>query len=427
MVGIEDTAIGVPIRQTGRTLDEHELTEHDQRVEEDLGLAAWLGVTDIRYGVPWYRIHPAPGRFRWELADHAIETATRLGLRVVVDLVHYGVPGWVPNGFADPAYPDAIEAYADAFATRYRDVVTHYTPLNEPTVTAAFCGEFGGWPPYLTGTQGWTCVALAVALGIQRSIGSIRAAIPNATIVHVEASKLVRPVELALREQARLSEARAWLPTDLVMGLVNDTHPMRDWLDRNGASVTVLDALVAQRPLVDVMGVNFYPQFSVRELVTRNDRVVEVAGGGTGEDLVAVLRAFADRYHLPVAVTETSLDGTETERAAWLRASVDAIERARANGLPMWGYTWWPLFDFVDWGIATGDMPFEDFEVRVVDQDGTELITPMPSPGLGADPADGVGPWLRRMGLWHLEATSSGLQRRETSAATRFRELVTGS
>lgn len=424
-VGIEDTAIGVPIRHSGRTLDEYELTEHDRRYREDLDLAASLGVDGIRYGVPWYRVNPSPGVYRWELVDPMIEHAAgRLGLTVIADLVHYGVPAWVTQGFADPAYPAAVEDYAGAFASHYGRLVRHYTPLNEPCVTAAFCGESGGWPPYLTGPAGWTTIAVAVADGIQRSIGSIRSVLPDATIVHVEAAKLLRPVPTHLADAARLSELRAWLPTDLVLGRVDDHHPLAGWLHAHGADPQRLDALCRASATIDVMGVNFYPQFSVREILESDDGIVEVAGGGTGDDLAAVLRAFAQRYGVPVAVTETSYDGDDESRSRWLRQSTEAVRSAAAAGLRIWGYTWWPLFDFVDWGISAGGVPFEDFLVRLEHADGSVAFAPLPSPGLRAGREDGVGPWLRPMGLWRLQDTADGLQRLETSTAGVFRSMV---
>jgi hypothetical protein len=92
--------------------------------------------------------------------------------------------------------------------------------------------------------------------------------------------------------------------------------------------------------------------------------------------------------------------------------------------MDVWGYTWWPLFDFVDWGISSGGYPFEDFRVRVAHADGRETIEPLPSPGADADPDGGVGPWLRRMGLWRLEPGPCGLARVETSVAGDYRALV---
>jgi hypothetical protein len=51
-------------------------------------------------------------------------------------------------------------------------------------------------------------------------------------------------------------------------------------------------------------------------------------------------------------VTETSVTGTNEERIAWLNRCVEDIRRLRGDGIPVIGYTWWPLFDHVDWDGA---------------------------------------------------------------------------
>ena len=92
---------------TGRTLDEYELTDHYGRWREDLALMAELEVPAARYGVPWHRIQPAPGRWDWRHADEPLERLLELGIAPQVDLVHYGLPGWIEGAYLHPDYPSA--------------------------------------------------------------------------------------------------------------------------------------------------------------------------------------------------------------------------------------------------------------------------------------------------------------------------------
>jgi beta-glucosidase/6-phospho-beta-glucosidase/beta-galactosidase len=118
-VGIEDTF--VPHAFPGhRALDEYELTQHYRFWPEDLGLAAETGATAIRYGFPWYRLNPAPGRFVWDWADRVVERLGELGLEAIVDLVHYGTPLWLDNAFLNADFPVRLAEYAAALAARYR-------------------------------------------------------------------------------------------------------------------------------------------------------------------------------------------------------------------------------------------------------------------------------------------------------------------
>ena len=43
--------------------------DHYNRYKEDLGLVKEMGLKVLRYGLPYYSIHEAPGKFNWEFAD----------------------------------------------------------------------------------------------------------------------------------------------------------------------------------------------------------------------------------------------------------------------------------------------------------------------------------------------------------------------
>src|SRR5258708_2765040 len=118
--GFEDTFIPRPHPESGRGLDEYLLTGHYEHWRADLDRAASLGLHALRYGIPWYRVNPAPGVFDWTWTDPVIDYATReLGLTLILDLVHYGAPLWLNGGFLNPSYPEAVAAFARAVAERY--------------------------------------------------------------------------------------------------------------------------------------------------------------------------------------------------------------------------------------------------------------------------------------------------------------------
>lgn len=60
--------------------------------------------------------------------DRVVDRFGELGLRPVIDLLHYGTPLWLDGQFAHPDYPKVVAEYAVAFAERYADAVTDYTP-----------------------------------------------------------------------------------------------------------------------------------------------------------------------------------------------------------------------------------------------------------------------------------------------------------
>jgi beta-glucosidase/6-phospho-beta-glucosidase/beta-galactosidase len=420
LLGIEDTCVYPPARFDMAPLDEHELTEHNLRWREDLDSVRGLGASALRYGVNWPLVHTAPGTFEWSVLDERLRYAAGdLGLTVIADLVHYGTPTWLEGSFADPGYPAAIAEFAAAFAGRYRGLVEHLTPLNEPVTTASFCGLRGVWPPALSGWTGWTTVALSIVEGIRRSIAAARVANPDVVIVHVEASAIYTATEPDLEAHAELLRAIGALPTELLLGRVDSDHPMHGWLLEQGADAVALAGFLREVPAIDLLGVNYYPDLTPRDLVPVAGSVEQIAVNHWAAGLRDRLAWFAERYAVPMLVTETSIEGTEAVRADWLADSARAVLDLRNSGLDIRGYTWWPLLDFVDWSYASGGRNVEEF---LLDPTGGERTA---KAEVFADVSAGKSAFLRRMGLLALEEQPDGrLVRLQTAAAPVFRNLA---
>jgi len=362
-LGIEDTF--VPQSRPGeRAIDEYELTEHYERFADDFALAAGVGASVLRWGVPWYRVAPAEGEWDWAWTDRAIEALLALGLRPIVDLLHYGTPLWLEDQFANPAYPRHVEEYARRFAERYGDRVFDYTPVNEPVIHALFCGEYGYWPPYLEGGEGFARIAANLARGFVRSQRAIAEVVgERAAFVHVDAAVSFIGDDDAPEHRAEAERLRhqVHLVEDLVTGRVDADHPLRD---RLAPAVTdeELEWFRAHAVRPDVMGVNYYPRHST-ELFEAGVH----HGGGFADPRPSIdrgvaglreaLESYARRYGAPVMVTETCVTGTVEERIAWLEDSLGLVARMRAEGADVVGYVWWPLFDMYEWTWRHTDAP----------------------------------------------------------------------
>jgi beta-glucosidase/6-phospho-beta-glucosidase/beta-galactosidase len=400
--GIENTF--VPQTRPGhRALDEYQLMGHYEHWREDLALARDLGLRAVRWGVPWYRVEPfEPGRFDWSWPDQVVPyMVEELGLTPIIDLMHYGCPFWLRREFSSAEYPEAVAAYAEAFARRYAGLVKWYTPLNEPIVTALYCGQRGLWPPYLRTDRGYVTVLLQVIDGIQRTVAALRAVDPEVILVHVEASGLSRAAREDLHAIAREEQARTFLPYDLLTGRVTPDHPLFAWLVRNGASPDRLLDLAAAPTPFDLMGLNFYPQWSTTQLyIDRRGRLAYQPVEQDGAGFVGLIESYWERYRVPIMVTETSARGDEAIRARWLEASVTAIRALRGRGVPVLGYTWFPLFTMIDWRNRFGRGPLEEYrlELGLYTLNGPQGARWNPTPlveqfrGYVSDPEASIGP-----------------------------------
>lgn len=362
--GVEDTF--VPQTKPGhRALDEYELMGHYEHWREDLACARDLGLQALRWGIPWCRVEPRPGDFDWSWTDQVLPyIVEELGITPIIDLMHYGCPFWLHREFANDEYPRAVARYAAAVARRYSHLIHWYTPLNEPIVNSLMCGKRGLWPPYLRGDTGYIRIMLQLVRGIMNTVEAIKSIDPTAIMVHVEATGLSRAAHDDLKALAAEEQHRGYLCFDLLTGRITHEHPLFPWLVRCGASPNDLASLARRAITLDVMGMNFYPQWSIRQLYVDSKgrlayRPVEQEGG----DFAELIQDYYQRYRVPILITETSAFGSR--RARWLEASVAAIKNLRSRGVPVHGYTWFPMHTMIDWRYRSGLGPVEQYRLEL--------------------------------------------------------------
>ena len=392
--GIEDTFITAPYPKTNRTLDEYELTQHYDRWFDDIGLMQELGIRHARYGIPWHRINPTANTWDWSFADRAIDRLLECGIHPILDLVHYGLPSWIENAYANPDFPLYMAEYSRRAAERYKDRIRLWTPLNEPRVTAWYCGKLGWWPPGLRGWTGFLKVIIGVCRGIVQSGKAIRDVDPENLLVHVDATDLYESPDHSLQDEVSRRQEIVFLALDLVSGKVSTEHSLYSWLLKNGVREAELSWFRENSLRLEIIGFILYPLFSQK--ILKRSPHLRIQMPYAGGDIVARLgQMYHTRYDVPVFVSETASLGSVKKRSAWLKDSIQSLRSARENGIPIVGYTWWPLFALVTWAYRQGTHP-PDY-------------------------------YLKQMGLWDLVADAHGnLNRVRTPLVDEYKALVAG-
>jgi beta-glucosidase/6-phospho-beta-glucosidase/beta-galactosidase len=393
LTGIEDTFITAPHPQTGRTLDEYELTGHYASWRSDLALAAELGVGAMRYGIPWHRVNPAPGVWDFSWADKPLERMLELGIDPVVDLVHYGVPSWIEQAFLNPDYDQRVAEYAERIAARFSGRIQSFTPLNEPRITAWYAGKLGWWPPFRRGWRGFLSVLVGVCRGIVRTEQALQRAVAERVSVHVDAGDVYQTADPLLAHEAERRQQIGFLALDLVSGRVDEQHPLHAWMLENGVPAADIEWFQEHAVALDVVGINLYPLFSQKILKRVGGRLRVSMPYATANIVEQLIELYHRRYGRPILISETATDGSVARRRAWLDSSLAAVGQARQRGVPVLGYTWWPMFALVAWAYRQGKKPPEAY--------------------------------LKQMGLWDLSPVASGaLERVHTPLVEAYRRLA---
>ncbi len=322
--------------------DVAETTGHTARWREDLALLQDCGVSRLRYPIRWHRIEQDPGCFDWRDTDEVLGHMQDNGLRPIVDLLHHtSYPRWIED-LVDPRFGEAFLRYVEGFAERY-PWVEEYTVLNEPFTTFLLCGQVAIWPPYFEGLEGFLRVARNVFPAVAQASRLLRERLPRARHVYVEAceghtSDGSSPGEA----MASMANDRRFLLTDLFVGrAIDPSRPfVRDVLAAGGE-----DLLAMEGGYIDVLGLDYY---------AHNQWKWSGPGQGlmsspTPGRLADLIVEYWERYGLPCMLGETNIRGFASDRASWLKYTLEQCEMARDAGVPLDGYCWFPFIDSADW------------------------------------------------------------------------------
>ncbi len=422
------------VNRIGEVFFDQTVRSGHQHRASDLDLFAGLGLKALRYPILWERTAPDDPEARdWRWSDARLAEIRRLGMRPIAGLLHHGSGPRYTDLLSD-TFVAGLAGHARAVAERY-PWIEDWTPVNEPLTTARFSALYGHWYPHLSDERSFWIALLNEIKGTAAAMREIRRVNPAARLIQTEDLGQAYGTAPFAAEVAYQNQRR-WISWDLLAGRVTREHPLRARLDSFGLA-SRLDALAGAPCPPDVLGVNFYPT-SERFLDHRAELYPQWVAGEQGQfdmDAVRVLdplpvglegllaQAWA-RYGLPLAVTESHLNGTLDDQMRWVLDAWAMAGRLRAQGVDMRAVTSWALLGSFDWNsLLTRQAGFYEpgaFDVSSGAPQATQLADMLTHLGAGGDPAAWVDahPALRLAGWWRGEGRLTLPPYRWTEAAS---------
>lgn len=345
-----------------------ETSGHDRMWRDDLALLRRLGATRLRYPIRWHRIEESPGRYRWSETDAVMDHMREEGMRPIIDLVHHtSHPRWLTGGFGDRRFGPHYLRFCEAVAARY-GWVEEYTLFNEPFATLFLSGHEAVWPPYAHGMDGFVGLVRNVLPAVAEASRMFRELLPAAAHVWVDSCEGHTALDPVAEPYTHLCNDRRFFLLDALLGRAGDTaRPfVRAVLEGGGE-----DLLAIEPGHIDVLGLDYYAHHEWAYRRGEGAVPIEVAGKeshphGPGHPQVGEvagcvpssrprgLAALAVEYweHFRIGrmmLGETNMAGAASDRATWLKHTLEQCERACAAGVPLEAYCWFGFLDSLDW------------------------------------------------------------------------------
>lgn len=286
------------------------------RFEDDIALAASLGIDTFRFSIEWARVMPKPGvvdEAALRFYDAVFATLERHHLTPMVTLLHFVTPGWVldAGGLGSDAVVSSFDAFVTLVAQRYAGRGTRWITLNEASYFLTLERRHGSLP----------------ASEVERAKDRLVA-------LHVHAWETLHRLDPG----APVSTNVVWEPAPASW--------FDDWFfDR-----------VKDR--IDYVALDFYYALTMDLSVTHAARGKFWRVNFRPAALLTALRDYHQRApSLPVYVVENGMsldDGLPRRdgytRSQHLRDHVYWLQRARAEGIDVIGFNYWSLTDNYEWG-----------------------------------------------------------------------------
>lgn len=306
--------------------------EHYQRYKEDFEILEKLGLNAFRFSIEWARLEPEEGRWDLSAFNHYKEYITELnrrGIEPFLNIWHWTIPVWFSNkgGFAKQANLKYFDNFVKKISEELLDGVKYVITLNEPNVYMGMSYSDGMWPPQ------------------ERNKFKAIWVYYNLTLAHKRAWRILkhknRTIKIGIAQQ--LANIQAYRPGSVTDELV--VKVMRyfwNWWFLNRI-----------KRYQDFVGFNYYYSDYYKGLkrVPLKTPLNDVGHYMQPDGILPLLQRISVHYpDKPIIVTENGLaDAKDKYRKWWLHETMQSIETAKSQGIPIIGYLHWSLLDNFEW------------------------------------------------------------------------------
>ena len=364
--------------------------DHYQRFSQDFQIAKNLGHNSHRFSLEWSRLEPEEGVWDLNAFQHyrlVLEDLKSRSIEPFVTLHHFTNPIWFDRlgGWQHPKAVDYFLRYVKKAAEFFGDQVEFWITINEPMVYLYFSYLVGEWPP---GVRSYDASLKVLYQLIQAHLRSYE-------VIHHHYDKVLKkPVWVSFAKHMTYytpCHENSWRDRIALR--------MRDWFV-NDMMLNALDGgflffpavfceFLSKRGALDFIGINYYTRDFIRfaglaEIDTlgspcdkahhsKEIKELNMMGWEVYPEGLYHLLKKLKKYNLPIVVTENGICAeTDEQRSRFIQNHLEALGKAKDEGVDVRGYFYWSLLDNFEWahgfrprfGIVEVDYKTQERKIR---------------------------------------------------------------
>ncbi|EQB37684.1 aryl-phospho-beta-D-glucosidase [Virgibacillus sp. CM-4] len=375
--------------------------DHYHRYREDVALMAEMGLKAYRFSIAWSRIYPiGKGKVNeqgLQFYDDLINELLSYDIEPIITVYHWDVPQALMDEYGaweSRKIIDDFTKYCITLFKRYGDRVTYWVTMNEQNVFIGLGYQAGIHPPGVKDTkrmyQANHIANVANAKVIQAFRNYVPAGKVGPSFAYMPGYPLDSKPDNVLAFENVEEQRNYWWMDIYAFG----QYPQIMWNFLEAHSLTPVvepgDMELLKEAKPDFMGVNYYRSGTVESnaldgismgtmnttgkkgtssesgvpglFKTVKNPFLEVTNWDWEIDPIGLrigLRRIANRYGLPVLITENGLgefDEVEANgfinddyRIAYIKAHIEQVQQAISDGVEVLGYCTWSFTDLLSW------------------------------------------------------------------------------
>jgi hypothetical protein len=332
-----------------------------------------LGISWVRFGEGYSFVHPQREIFDFRLTDQVVAQCRELGLTLIADLLHFGLPAWLHAEtpatpfFQNALFPQEFARYAAAFTRRYPSV-RYFSLVNEPYFTARASAKDGLYNErilaegmddraYVRAVANIAQAAILAREAIERTWQEDGREDEPLFFQNDSFQKAYAGIGSGRQAEARRFNLRRYAPSDLTFG--HHDEEMRNYLIAQSLGPDEYDWFMTHGSKSRmILGVDYYPG-NVRLL--QKDGIVH-RSADMPYLLYRLTAEYWRRYRMPLLHME--INAPPEHAVTVCRKTHQAIARLRRDGYPMLGMAWFGDDHQVGWqGDLLGPNSHTDYRV----------------------------------------------------------------